>query len=144
MLVKHLSLLAVLVFSFFFVGEARAMAKSVKNDDSIYYSCHSANWPAAQNTLCTAVAEYLEQKGHRATRLSGEIQDGLLLEFFLDDLQDHSFSGRLVWSLCKDGVCGVKTESPRLDTTVMDAVVSPQSYGNLVKSLFLVAKPPIK
>jgi len=144
MLIKHLSLLAVLVFSFFFTGEARAMAQSVENDGSIYYTCHSANWPTAQNTLCTAVAEYLEQKGHHAAPLSGEIQDGLLLEFFLDDLQDHSISGRLVWSQCNSGTCGAKTESPRLDTTVMDAVVSPRSYGNLVKSLFLVTKPPMK
>ena len=143
MYVKFTHLFFALIACFSLVGEVEAMSRKAPNGDALYYSCHAEAGPKAKDALCNAVLDYLTKQGHQATLKSGKISDGLLLEFFLDDLQKHSISGRLVWSRCSAGVCRDRTESPQLETSVMDAVVSSQSYDNLVHSLFIVTKPPL-
>ena len=123
---------------------ANAMSKTTATSNNVYYACHADGDLAAQKALCAAAAEYLSKNGYQAQMQTGDISDGLLLEFFLDELTKHKIAGRMGWSQCSAGHCGAKTISPLLETNVMDASVSAHSYSSFVKSLFIVGKPPLE
>lgn len=142
-MMKFQSLLAASIFVATCANGADAMSKKVAPNNSIYYSCHAGGNQKAQNDLCDAATDYLANNGYQASRHSSGIVDGLLLEFFLEDLQDHKISGYMIWSQCNAGTCGAKSKSPRIDTVVMDAQVSAHSYRSFVKSLVTVGRPPL-
>lgn len=123
-----------------FLGGAGAMSKTATNSGGIYYSCQAKE----QAIFCTAVADYFAEKGYHAQIVTGAVPDGLLLEFYLDENRTHLIAGRMAWSRCSSGKCGHKNETPRLETSVDDARITDQSFSNLVASLFMISKPPLK
>ncbi len=74
---------------------ADAMSKLGSTSNNIYYACYAEGNLAAQKALCTAAAEYLSENGYTAQIQTGDISEGLLLEFFLDDLKKHKIAGRM-------------------------------------------------
>ena len=106
----------------------------------VAYHCVETVDPKFEKLLCDALKEQLLLKGAQAKAIKECVRDGIHIRLSLKKVTEHSISGWMEWSNCKDRNLGSWTKSRLVGVDRIDSVLGRFAYDDFVIGLFTEAK----